>query len=192
MLSNAFPVAQIRKDVLSLRQDGTEPNAPLLSVEDGKAVGQLQLQFSSLLVLRPSCLKGIFQIRPLTVTSSACSVSRGHKSLCLPQGSANSCARTRPICLLCEGGREHSLSSCLLLGCPMLTRSPGFSCSPDISHEPSPSPPHFSSDISSSCEWVKHAASPAVTHTDKKRIVQPVPVWSQPSFHVLPFFLSQS
>lgn len=56
MLSNAFPIAQIGKDVLSLRQDGTEPNAPLLRVEDGEAVGQLQLQFSSLLVLRPSCL----------------------------------------------------------------------------------------------------------------------------------------
>lgn len=56
MLSSVFPVEQIGKDVLSLRQDGTEPDAPLLSVEDGEAVSQLQLQFSSLLVLRPSCL----------------------------------------------------------------------------------------------------------------------------------------
>lgn len=56
LLSSAFPVAQIGKDVLGLRQDGTEPNAPLLNVENDETVGQFQLQFSSSLALRPSCL----------------------------------------------------------------------------------------------------------------------------------------
>lgn len=45
LLSNAFPGAQIRKDALGLRQDGTEPSAPLLKVENEEA--EISFSFNS-------------------------------------------------------------------------------------------------------------------------------------------------
>lgn len=152
LLSNAFPGAQIRKDALGLRQDGTEPSAPLLKVENEEA--EISFSFNS---APYSCRDPVVSKEFSTLAFSLCLVlpalSLGVIShSASPWGSTNSCARTRPICLLCEGekGAFSLLSSCLLLDCPILTRIPGFSRSPDVSPEPSPSLPHFASDISSS------------------------------------------
>lgn len=113
------------------------------------------------------------ELSALTVTSSACSVPWGHQSLRLPGTPAP--GHTHLPAVWGEKGAFSLLSSsCSLLGCPIRPHTiPRPSHSPDVSHEPSPSPPHFPN-ISSS-RRVRHAASPTVTHT----------VWSQPSFRVL-------